>query len=453
MKKNFLNSENSGLLMMLVMLLCSIFGIVDAGAMTADVVRPAGGGAVRKNSSNTAGNARDDSPDLLLDTIDNKVCKIRPHSVVLDTISRQVKDVKNSNSQIISHYAIDVLESSATVTTSYAGGDTQTSLDTSNNDIFSCDETLLVLGVQGYKEDQVTPDPIRNLMLYVVGKDASGNKIMVVPLNGMKNGLKNDTIPAIPANTVLKRMGRAGSETQIQTDAYSGVPTDFTQYLQKFMAQVEESTLMKIADKEVDWDFSDQEEEALFDMRRGQNATYWCGVKSKRKIKNSRTDRAEDIFFTEGVWTQAGKDFSFGGIPVDAKNMVTLMKHAFTGNASGKKKLLIAGSDVIEAFEQVEYNRVVYVGSTHQAYGLEFNSIKSKFGTLLVVHDETLDDMGMAKKAFILDPDYLRKWSMGWRVQDFDFKGSGQKDVEGRSLIEIAGLVLKNPNAHSRVSL
>jgi hypothetical protein len=61
--------------------------------------------------------------------------------------------------------------------------------------------------------------------------------------------------------------------------------------------------------------------------------------------------------------------------------------------------------------------------------------------------------MGMADKAFILDADFLRKWTMGWQVKDLDFKSNGEKDVDGRSLIEICALILKNPNAHSRVAL
>ena len=71
----------------------------------------------------------------------------------------------------------------------------------------------------------------------------------------------------------------------------------------------------------------------------------------------------------------------------------------------------------------------------------------------MAVHDQSLDDIGMADKGFILDPNFLRKWTMGWRVNEFDFRKSGQADSDGRGLMEICGLVLKNPNAHSRVSL
>lgn len=450
MKEKILKLNESGLFAMIIMVLCAAFGIIDAGAMTADVVRPAGGGAINTAGGATATEARENSENLLLDTIDDRVARIRPYDVVLDTIARQIKDVRTSDNQVVRHYAIDVIDLNATLTTAYAGGGSQTSLETSANDIFASEQTIFVDGVNGYKEDGVTVDADHPLMLYVIRKDTNGYPV-VIAING--SGADNRTIPAIPLNTKLTRGGRAGAETQIQTDAYIGVPTDFPQFLQKFMAQVEMSDIFQRADKEVDWEFTDAEEEAVFDMKRVQNVTFWQGVRRRIRYKNDHIQKPEDIYFTEGIWTQAGKDFTFGGVPIDSKNLVSLMKHAFTGNASGKKKLLICGSDFLEALEQVEYSKVVYVGSKMQAYGLEFNSIVSKFGTLLSAHDQSLDDMGMSDKAFILDADFLRKWTMGWRVNEFDFRKSGQSDADGRGLMEICGLVLKNPKAHSRVSL
>jgi len=455
MKEKVLKLKDSGLLLMIIMLLCSVFGVYDAGAMTADVVTPPDGGAVRIDSDRagavTITNTRDDSPNLLLDTIDEKVTKIRPYDVPVDTISRHIRDIKTSNNQIVRHYAINVIDLTATLTTAIAAGSQQAALSTSNNGIFACEQTIFVSGVNGYKDDGVTVDTENDLMLYVVGKN-SANEPLVIAVNGSGTG-NTKIIPAIPANTVLIRGGRAGSELQIQTDAYSGVPTDWPQYLQKFMAQVEMSTLFDRADKEVDWTFTDAEEEAVFDMKRVQNVTYWKGVLARLKVKNAHNKKPEDVYYTRGLWTQAGKDFSFGGVQINIQGMVALMKHTFTGNNSGKKKLLICGSDVIEQLENVEYNRVIREGTKMQAYGIEVSQIISKFGTLLVVHDQSLDDIGWTDRAFVLDADFLRKWTMGWRINEFDFRKAGDSDADGRMLMEICGLVLKNPNAHSRVSL
>lgn len=68
-----------------------------------------------------------------------------------------------------------------------------------------------------------------------------------------------------------------------------------------------------------------------------------------------------------------------------------------------------------------------------------------------MIHDQTFNELGWSNCGFILDPDFLRKWTMGWDVRDFDLRGSGQSDSDARALIEICGLVLKNPDAHTRV--
>lgn len=449
MKERLKKFRTSSVFMVIIMLLCAVFGVCDGSAMTADVISPEGGGAVQVDAANSLTDTRDSSVRLILDTIDEKVTKIRPHDVVLDTISRHINDKKNSNAQKIRHYAIDVIDLTADLKTAVTAGVKQTNLITSNNDIFASEQTIICCGVKGYKEDHTTVNPDEELMLYVVGKN-NNNEPLVVAVNG--TGADGMTLPDIPDGTKLLRAGRAGSETQIQTDPYSGVPTDWEQYLQKFMAQIELTELFQRADKEVDWEFNDAEEEAVYDMKRVQNVTYWKGVKARIKSKNAHTSKAEEIFFTRGIWTQAGKDFSFGN-SVDSGSMVNFMKNSFVGNASGKQKIFLVGSDLLEKIEQVEYTKIIKVGETSAAHGLIFNKMISKFGTLLIAHDQSLDDIGKSDCGFVLDADFLRKWTMGWRVTNFDFRKSGQSDSDGRGLMEICGLVLKNPKAHTRVTL
>lgn len=461
MKQKLLKFKDSGLFLVIVMLLCSILGVTDGSAMTADTTIPLDRGGNVDTAAMTKITGMDErSEDLILAELDERVTKIRPHDVILDTIGRTVDDQKilgdgerNSRNQQVEHYAISTIELVATVTTGITDtAAAQVVLETSDPKIFASEQTIIVSGIKGFLPTGA-PDPLRSLMLYVVNKDSSGHPI-VVAVNGKPSASGDGTtVPAIPVGTKLIRAGRAGSETQIQTDPYSAVPTKFLQYLQKFMAQVEVSTLFERAKKEVKWTFNDQEEEAVFDMRRTMNVSFWLGVRWKIVQKNANNKKAEDVFFTEGIWTQAGKEFTFSGVAVTADSIVALMKHSFTGNNSSKRKTFIVGSDLLEALEKVEYTKVVYVGSKVQAHGIEYTTIVSKFGTLNLAHDQTLDDMGMADKGFVLDVDFLRKWTFGWRVQDFDFRKSGQSDSDGRALIEICGLVLRNPDAHSRVSL
>lgn len=460
MKKFLQRIEGSGILMFLTVALLAVFGIAEAGVMTADVVNPASGGAVDvgEGSDISRGQTDEESVNLILDQLDKEVAKIRPYDVVLDTIARNIKDVKTSSGQIVRHYAIDVIDVTSKIKTAhtYASGTSQIALDTEDNSIFASEQTLLVKGVAGYMQDGTTEDPKHDLLLYVVGRNESGLPI-VRAFNG--RGANNADIPSLAVGDEVVALGRAASEKQIATDAYSGVPTDIEQYLQKFIAQVEMTDIFQKADKEVKWTFSDAEEEAIFDMKRKMNLSFWLSSKHRKKFKNAHSsNKEEDVFTTEGIWNQAGKDFTFEGTVTPAK-MTSLMKMAFTGTNSGKKKLLICGSDALEAFENLYvdttngYTANIKVGERKAAYGIEFTEYISKFGTLLVTHDQSLNDLGMSDKAFILDPDFLRKWTMGWRVTNFDLRKSGQSDSDARALMEICGLVLKNPKAHVRVSI
>lgn len=456
MKKIINKISESGLLMLLVVAVLAVLGIADAGVMAADVVTPPSGGAVQIGDRQQVSRTETDehSPNLILDEIDKKVAKIRPYDVVLDTIARNIKDTRNSSGQVVRHYTIDTIDSIATLSEAVVAGSSQIELKTSNKDIFASEQTISVKGVKGYKADGTTVDPDRNLQLYVVGKSSGGHPL-VITYNG--TGANRDGIPAIAKDTELLRLGRAASEAQISTDAYAGVPTDIEVFLQKFIAQVEMTEIFQRADKEAEWTFTDAEEEAVFDMKRTQNFSFWKGVKGRRKIKNAHSKKPEDVFWTEGLWTQAGKDFSFEG-SVTAMKMTDLMRTAFTGNNSGKHKLLIIGSGLLTDMENLYvtggsngFVANVQVGKRKAIYGIEFTEYISKFGTLLVTHDQSLDDMGEADSGFILDPDYLVKWTMGWKVNEFDLRKSGDSDADARSLIEICGLALKNPQAHVRV--
>lgn len=451
MKNLIQHCKQSGwltLALLIISLIATLCGIITPGVIcAAGAVTPPDGGAIRTDSDNSVATTRTDVDQLILDQIDKQVIKIRPVANPLDTISRHIGDVKKSHSQVVRHYAIDVLPSEATVTAAIAGGVVQSVLNTNNNDIFSVDETLMCENTNGFKEDGTTPAN-EWLILYIVEKDASG-ALIVRAVNGENCGGAENTIPEIKADTKLIRMGRAGSEDQITTPPYASNPTPSEQYLQKFMAQVEETTLRKLAETEVEWNFSDMEEESLYDMKCGMNRSFWLGVKRVRRFP---TKKGKDTYFTQGIWWQAGKKFEYGTDPanlqIDEKMLVEIMKVAFTGNAGSKQKVWICGSDLIENLEKIEYVKIIRVGSSHQAFGLTFDSIKSKFGTLWVCHDESLDSMGLADSGLILDTNCLRKWTLGWRVENHDLVKASIRDADSRWFSEICGLVLRNPKAH-----
>jgi len=450
MKKFLSKFEHTGLFMFVIMLTAALFG-VSGGMLAADVVSPEGGGAIRTNHQTDLGTAAEDSPNLTLDEIEDMVTLIKPYSVELDTIARKAI-VKTIAAPTYRHYTLDVMDLSTTLKTAYAGGDTQAAIETNNDDIFSRDETIIVPSVNGYESDGVTLSG-EALELFISGKD-SNSKPLVRAVNGA--GATN-TIPAIAKDAILVRAGAAGSESQIKTDPFSAIPTDWTQFLQKHLCQVEQTEMFQLVPKEVKWTFTEEAEAAVFDMRRKMNVTNWLGVKAVRKYPTADGSKSEDRYFSKGVWWQAGNEFDFNGVAPDITNIPSFLRAVLTGNNSSKEKFFLAGSGMIEAFEKSDYmTRYIQengAATEKDQWGLQFNGLKSKFGKLWVLHAESLDELGMANMGMVIDFNYLLKVTYGMKTNDYDLRTLFIAAANARTLEEQYALLLKNPKAHTRVYL
>lgn len=448
MKKIFSKFKESGLFMIMIMLLCSLLGVADGSAMTADVVAGDLGGvnALDPNAGASETLARQQAEDLLLEQIDERITKIRPYDTSLVTIARHA-DKRGTKDRRVWNYAIETLPVKTTLTTAVTGNPTSLTLDVAAP-IFALDQTIRVAGVSAYKSDGVTVAPNKSLILYVMGKDATTNKPIVRAVNGL--GTNRDELPDIPAGTTLIAQGRAGAESQIRTEIYSALPTKEEIFLQKHMTEIRVTDEFRDYDKNVQWTIPDIVDEALYNMKRGMEATFWTGDKNMIVAKNANSDIAENIYFSEGVWSQAAKDFSFGGT-IDVDSMVSLLKAAFTNNISGSIKFLLAGSDVIQGLESVSYlTRTVQEGDRKTAFGLDVTEIVSKFGVLYVAHAPQLDEIINPEAFFVLDAEYLRMWSQGLKKEDFDLRSSAQALATGMFFYEICAPALRYPTAHIR---
>lgn len=454
-RTKFENSTKNSVVLLLLMLVCTMIGL-DANAMTADAVTGESGVTVQGDDGNvnTRAGAEEVTDDLIQKSIEKEVIKIKPHLFAAATVaSANTKKVKNINNPEYVYNSIETLPTITTLKTAYTGnGSVQDSLDMADNKLIAINETIIIPSVPGYKSDGVTLDG-QFLVLNVINKDNSGRPI-VVPINGVKSGTKLNTIPSLEAGIKVIRGARTATERQIRTDLFSAVPTPSTQYLQKFIIETEESTYFEKADKKVTWTKSEITDMALFEMKLTQNTDFWLGRKEKRKIKSKYYEDKEDMaWFMEGIWWQAGKDFSFGSSTITTQDLVAMTKKAFVGNASSSTKILFAGSDLIEALQNVQYNQVISVGARKQAMGLEFSSIISNYGKLLVYHDQSANDIGFEAKGLIIDPDYFMKVTMGWNQESWDHAALAMSNTKGQVFYETCALVMQNSKAHMRVSL
>lgn len=398
---------------------------------------------------------REHSPSLLQSEIDNRIVKIRPMSTPVDQISRY-KGARKASSMVVDYYSVDVKPTKTTLKTAYTEptegtvtfNNRRAMLNTNNNDMFEISDTILVQGVKGYESDGITPSK-SDLVLYVYTKDTVTGEPLVNPVNGKTIGTVTDCVPTIPADTCLIRMGRAATELDVQTAQFESLPVKEQNYCQIFKMQIEQSTLQKIANKEIEWDFSDQEEAAIYDMRLSMEKTFLFGV--KHRVYN--TLKKEYVSLTGGIWWQAGKQYEYNpSVGFTQNDLVDMMQMAFTGNAGNKRKVLIGGSDFIGTLNKIEATKIVEADKDMVKWGIDFSEIRSKFGKLYVLHSEVFDDCGMSGHGFIFDPEYIQKWShVPFGSQALDLKKAGIRNSDALVLTEASCLTLRYPAAHMRI--
>ncbi len=392
------------------------------------------------------------SPDLLLNEIDQQIVKIRPMSTPIDQISRYAGS-KHSGSMVVDYYSVDTKPTTAKLIEdvdpvseqSGDGSSPTTVIKTNNNDIFDPTDTILVQNTSGYNPDG--SESGQDLMLYVLSRDTNGVTVMAV--NGSNVGGVSNCIPEISVGTTLVRMGRAASELDVQSPQFESLPTKNRNLCQIFKMQVEQSTLQRLANKEVGWTMSDQEEAAVYDMRLGMEKSFLFG--SARQLWDN--NKKEHIYFTGGIWSQAGKDFYVeSSAEFNENKMIELMRKAFTGNAGSKRKILIGGSGLISRFSKLDYNRIITSGQHVSKWGIDFTELRSKFGCLYLMLSEVFDEVGMPDNGIIIDPEYIQKYThIPFSTEQLNLKQSGVRNVDALVMTEASCLVLRYPKAHMRI--
>ncbi len=469
MKK--LKFSASALLNAGVSVMALIGGAAGGSLMAAATALPDAGVTNSGNPDSTDGIAtetqgrEDGDAEFYAKEIDKKITKIRPMATPVDQISRYA-EAGHSDSFVVKYYSVGTRPIKCTLAaavTAQTSGESMT-IQVDDPSLFTLDDTIRVVGVKGEydengkaydKTDENAPD----LVLCVCGKDVNTSMPVVYAVNGTLDSKKRPIyVPAIEKGTTLVRMGKACGELDVQTGRFNNLPTAEEQYCQNFMIQVEQSTFDKIAAKEVDWNFTDLEEDGIYDMRLAQENSYLFGVKNKI---NHSTKNGMATWFTGGIWWMAGKDIEVGEWDAEQKaavisddNLVDICKDLFVGTGIGnKRKVLLCGSDMLAAFSKIKSEKFRLKESV-EVWNLKFKSWETDFGEILTLHHELFDVNGMSDCGFALDPSYLsKKTHLNWTRNVLDLQKAGIRKTDAVVLQEVACLYLRYPKAHARMRL
>ena len=384
------------------------------------------------------------SPELLRNEIDSRIVKIRPSSTPLDQISR-LGSARRAGSMRVEYYSVDTKEGSAaldeTVRSLSLEPGKPFTLKVNNGAIFSETETVLIPDITvnaGNYNGQA-------LVCYVTA--VSSDSITLIPVN-----IAGTTAPIeageLKMGARIVRMGRAARELDVQTSQFIVLPRKDYNYCQIFKSQVEESLYQRLADKEVGWQFTDQEEVAIMDMRLGMEKSFLFGARSRIELAGT----GDEVFLTGGIWNQTDKTFNYEKGQLTANSLVQLCSRVFTGQNGSPVKVLFAGSGLVDALSSLDYTKTISAERTVAKWGLELREIRSTYGAIYLVHSEVFDQCGRANDGMVVDPNYITKYvHTPFTVEKLDLRQSGQRNTDAVVLTEISCLVLRYPNAHCRI--
>jgi hypothetical protein len=445
--------------------------LADASAITIMT-----GAGVAMTSVDTQKVAASTSARFNREDISRKVTEMLPARTPLDTILRQIRDAEKIDSQIKTYYSVsskplyDVINSGASgdgVTTGakayvYASGNGLTTfkMAIANSALWAADDTFLLrnVAIPATKKIAVMAGLSGAQIIYVdiaFYVHAVDNGVLTVePLNGIENAAGNDFVmPDFAETAILYRMGPAKNELAAQTRPFGIIPEPDTNFVQYFMAQVEESIFQRMTIKEADWNFSDIERQNLYSLRAEIEMSHLFGVKGV-VTNNVANDKR---YTTEGIVRRMTKRLTYGTGGADRSmtqaDYLAWMKSLFVGNNGSLERIIFGGSNFIAGLHTVEdVSKQLDAKNVEVKWGLKFNSIVTNFGSLLVMHHPLLSATGMADYGLALDMEHVHKHEfLPMEVTELDLVTSGQRKSNAKVIAEASCTTLTFPDCHALI--
>lgn len=461
---------------------CAIFGIVDVSAvMTADsaaaaiagastvnadgnssaVVGHEGVGVHLKNGSNglNTDDIRLGSPDLIDDPIDRAIVKMFQSAVAVDQICRHLKQVKQ-NGMRYSFYSVDTRPIKDTLAEDFATANGRGKLIVTNSNIFDKTDEIVIPSVTECN-GLIGSAALVPLHLYVesVGVDDNGKHfLMVSPINCENNVIPDIEIPT-GGEVVIYRLGHAASEGDVQTTPFSALPEPDEFFMQIFKTQVMETSISAESDKKVDWTINDQQELALYNLRKEIELCYIYGCKgyfrdqvTKRYVYTCAgiiqqiLEKGNVIHYVD---TTDGVDTPL----TDKALMEVIAKPIFLGNSGSATRYMFAGTDLVTKIATIpSVTRQMGATEVKREFGIDWSTIRLMSWSLQLYHHPLLDEIGLSRCAFVLDLPYVRKNVFRSLKEDvLELVKAGVYDGKSSVWTEISSIALKYPKCHAYI--
>ena len=342
--------------------------------------------------------------------IDQQLFSFNSDDTPLMNLMLRAKRVK-VNSPEVDHYMIDEPKSTLTTTANVAGNQPQVMLPVQPGEENLPREftTMLVKGVDGYDRSGQTQTPGKSLMVFVVGHDTATGNPIVRPVNGRKNSPDEEVslMPPVPKGTKLVLLANSLYETQKEVDPDLIVPQPTRVYLQKRGMNQVVSDYFESQRKRTPFSKAVVAEQAIANFKVRGNRTLWAGRAGKFQINVPKLGM-QTVYSTEGLRWQFKRELQHTG-RWTVEKIIALAKMFFTGEDVPKTALLLAGKDLLEQIQCVDFSRhpEIQITTKTNSIGWSVTNFHIVFGDIEIKREPTLDRLGWSRSGALIGEDRL----------------------------------------------
>ena len=351
-----------------------------------------------------------DAGNFIDTAIDDELFRFNSDDTPLMQLMLRAKRVKVDSPEV-DHYMIDEPVSEF-ITTDDTKGMVPTAVvpvDARDQNVVRQNATLLVPDVDGYDATGREKTPGKPLMLFVTGHDTSTGNPVVRAINGSRvnTGDEECLIPPIPSGSRMVILANSLYETQKEVDPDLIVPQATRLYLQKRGMNQVVSDYFDSQRKRIPFSKAVIAEQAIANFKVRGNRTLWAGRQGRFKVNVPRMGM-QYVYTTEGIRWQFRKEFQQTQ-EWTVEMLIALAKMFFTGEDVPKTALLLAGKNLLEQLQKIDFSKHPEITLTTRtnSVGWVVTSVHTVFGDIDIKREPTLDHIGWSNSGALIGEDRL----------------------------------------------
>lgn len=354
-----------------------------------------------------------ESGNFIETSVDDQLYRFNSDDTPLMNLMLKAKRVKVDSPEV-DHYMIDEPIASVVTVEDVNNGNGKARqvilpLDPRDQTGIRPNTTLLVKGVDGYTADGSTVTPGRELMLYVESLDTRTGNPSCKAVNGIRENPADEfcCVPDIPAGTTCVILANSLAETEKEVDPDIIVPQPTRIYLQKRGMNQVVSDYFDSQRKRIPFSKAVIAEQAIANFKVRGNRTLWAGRSGKFKIDVPRMGM-QTVYTTEGLRWQFKRELQHTG-RWTVEKVIALAKMFFTGEDVPKSALLLAGKNLLEQIQCIDYSKhpEIQINTKVNSMGWTVTNFHTVFGDIEIKREPTLDRLGWSNSGALIGENRL----------------------------------------------